>query len=1155
MTSWDFKRAFDSVPKSLLVHAWVRVGVPDKAAEYMVEIDEGAHTVVRSPAALARCGDSHDVGALNDMAFEAGCGTSQGDVQSPLSWVAVFDILLTALRKVGERRPEGRFYTQARDMSMDWVGESSFADDLFSYAGTREHLQDKADIVSAFAVICGMTLSVEKFRGVAIHWGNAKKQGITDGEEIIIHGVGWTESKVGLQNDGEIKYLGVTWDMHLSGAQEKGRMLDDIREAIQRLVTKNASTACKWLALRKSVYEKFLYRLRFLCWTLEEYEEIDKVIARGIRGMAKLPASFPTHLIYASREVGGMGYDRISSLAQSRKQSIVARYSQDKGASGRALQGLICRAFRAQGDVPEWLVSSVMKNWRTDMAVTWATSLCQWLHKAGSHLALAGDKPRCVETQIPAGLYPLRERWGVITIAEVKMEGDTPPILPNEMQEEYEDLSAIPASPIPARVGQVWSEPGEQGEVWEILGEREDQLDCMRWRRVIQGEVTHLVSGRGVEDYSRGCGGCTLVDRSRFAADGCRLIRNSPDKIGRDGVNRSEFLGEVFRTMEQFNFNASPEVNDTFAAWAGEADDVYLDGRLSPAVRVADWMRGQAHRTGILSWVRNKGGKWDYMIAKLGCTRADSDEELRLLAAAVLGANLKGEAEPRVWMQGTGLVRGIKRAKGRYDKAWITHGALRAHRWDQLRADTASTAKEEPEGAAKGGWLARRIALGGQTGKTCSGELTEREIGIIVRGHSWIGVEDLAGSLLLSCPLRRLAEKEMNTYLRERDDYRKARGAGPRWVGSGVGLAGAIWKQEGWQASTLRVKGGFEKFWSGRNRHLHDQQEGICELCEEEVETVDHIIWRCKEPTMTEAREQVMAEVEAASGKFPAMSKIPTQIAERWQEAAGRGRARQCWTGLLESEDISDLVQPATMADLADLRKLAKYCSLYSKGWGKMMWGRAAALGKIRDDFRKSQKRKINSSFQQTNLENYEHDRDDRSIDETHQEKIFMQEPSTKSRRGSSITKYFPIQRGDGTELSRDEDAEPSNSQMSKGVRKRKGSNDPNKAFSRDSKRRQEDTLGIWTQVSVEDTELGSTGERFQVARAPTPEARVEEGGLESASIGHRGRKRGRDTAGVAGEGMDMELSDGDRGESEEDGDQQEGPARKREGIGTRERA
>jgi hypothetical protein len=298
-----------------------------------------------------------------------------------------------------------------------------------------------------------------------------------------------------------------------------------------------------------------------------------------------------------------------------------------------------------------------------------------------------------------------------------------------------------------------------------------------------------------------------------------------------------------------------------------------------------------------------------------------------------------------------------------------------------------------------------------------------------------------------------------------------------------------------------------------------------------------------------------MTEVEAAGGRIPEMSKVPTKIAERWQEAAGRGKARQCWTGLLESEDISSLVQPDTIAELVDLRKLAKYCSIYSKGWGKLMRGRAAALGKIREDYRKSQKRKINSNSQQTNLENYENDRDSESIHETHREKILTRESSKKSHRGSSIAKYFPLQGGDGAELYRGEGTELTNSQISIVGRKRKGSGDPTKTGSGDSKRRHEGSQGIWSQLSVEDTELGITGERSKEAQAPTPEARVEEGGLETARMEHRRRKRGRDTARIAREGMDMELTDGARGESEDDGEPQEGPARKREGIGTRDRA
>ena len=49
LSSWDIKRAFDRVPKSILALSWERLGVPAPIAHYLVGLDKGGTTVVRTP--------------------------------------------------------------------------------------------------------------------------------------------------------------------------------------------------------------------------------------------------------------------------------------------------------------------------------------------------------------------------------------------------------------------------------------------------------------------------------------------------------------------------------------------------------------------------------------------------------------------------------------------------------------------------------------------------------------------------------------------------------------------------------------------------------------------------------------------------------------------------------------------------------------------------------------------------------------------------------------------------------------------------------------------------------------------------------------------------------------------------------------------------
>jgi hypothetical protein len=51
LSSWDIKRAFDRIPKQVIVFSWMRLGVPQEIAEYLVAMDYEGLTIVRTPAA------------------------------------------------------------------------------------------------------------------------------------------------------------------------------------------------------------------------------------------------------------------------------------------------------------------------------------------------------------------------------------------------------------------------------------------------------------------------------------------------------------------------------------------------------------------------------------------------------------------------------------------------------------------------------------------------------------------------------------------------------------------------------------------------------------------------------------------------------------------------------------------------------------------------------------------------------------------------------------------------------------------------------------------------------------------------------------------------------------------------------------------------
>ena len=102
-SSWDIRRAFDSVSREAMEVSWLRLGVPPTVSRWLAYMDVGGPTVIRTPWALATWQRQKYAGFCTTPSLEQPAtftqarGKPQGDVSSPHNLVSSFDIVLRAL--------------------------------------------------------------------------------------------------------------------------------------------------------------------------------------------------------------------------------------------------------------------------------------------------------------------------------------------------------------------------------------------------------------------------------------------------------------------------------------------------------------------------------------------------------------------------------------------------------------------------------------------------------------------------------------------------------------------------------------------------------------------------------------------------------------------------------------------------------------------------------------------------------------------------------------------------------------------------------------------------------------------------------------------------------------------------------------------------
>jgi Reverse transcriptase (RNA-dependent DNA polymerase) len=159
VSSWDIRRAFDSISKPALQMVWTRLGVPPEWASFLIQLEIEGLTSVRLPVSQFAHDKTVQTGlsrlrylGATDILFPAKRGVPQGDVASPFGWNAVYDILLRALT------------IQRRSLTDPATQAIAYADDLLSVSSTLASLQQQADLVAAFAAIFELDLAHAEFR-------------------------------------------------------------------------------------------------------------------------------------------------------------------------------------------------------------------------------------------------------------------------------------------------------------------------------------------------------------------------------------------------------------------------------------------------------------------------------------------------------------------------------------------------------------------------------------------------------------------------------------------------------------------------------------------------------------------------------------------------------------------------------------------------------------------------------------------------------------------------------------------------------------------------------------------------------------------------------------------------------------------------------
>ena len=976
ITSWDMQKAFDAVSRNAMVLGWERLGVPREIAEWIGGMDEGGRVVVRTPAAAAinkRKGRHGFVAADGELCRVAALcsekGTPQGDVSSPMNWVAIFDILLRSLA----RARGGEFWVRGDEEGPYTAADQAYMDDLISSTGTHEALQTRADIVSAFCLIFGISLSEHKFRQLAIN--------VPFDVPIVIRKEGWVDKALPAQTGAPIKVLGTYYDAQYSGKAELTRLCKMFSQHCSVTERRKASATTKIMVYQVSIIRRITYSAKFLPLSLKDFRKLGVIGDAFLRKVTKMMPTSPSILLYAPRSTCGGGILNIVDEIHKDKLGLMRRSLSGSEESRRTMTAMILRESLArEGALGQWTLVSLVHE-RLLCQLWWATSLVEWCLEAGVYLhrggsSLSGTMEEEWRDIIPEWLDLLR-KTGVRSIGDTVALTDQGYVwsLPAKLQDIPEVIArtsqACPNGSPQLALGQFYRNIGPTAEALEVVGWRRRDNVVMVEMAVWPIALTRRVRWLHSSPTRR------LIPHDVLSASAWTRMLVSPLRAGKRGiiseqaarmglmaavswpapqwVREGGWLDPPARQLLFGDGSWKEEITDVAGALRLHSNGIQATGGLVMMADSLDWWKD-------VRILRVVGG------ADIGATSAYTMETLMATLSMILSRS-RGQRELTA-SDCKAAVSTLSHAEEKGRKASATHMLLldAAASADLAGAPVPRWVRSHPERrlvdktlwtiddwgifiadyAAAGRWKELQDLHIHITIQNISAQ--EAYSSTVTAGQWYWGNQDGLPVEVLSLK-DVVAKHRMPKYLDDRDDNRMGDGRPAYWRGiplEHIALAFDIAK--GTIGSIMRlIRIIFDKGWHGGNRRkgfpngLEQDLAGRCEICLRQ-DSQYHWLSECCYPEATAIREKVIGLLGAAvSNHFRDNERNLGRVGEFIMTGLLRADAKRFWLGHWSDTMVASLDEYLSIWDFkpvdgADIRcALDDYAEILANG-ASLLW-------------------------------------------------------------------------------------------------------------------------------------------------------------------------------------------------------------------------